>query len=185
MRSSRGYVQLDPAVIEQARQMDLLSYLKAYELSNLKRVAGNVYCTREHDSLKISNGKWYWWSRGFGGVSAHLNTDCLHNHFVVSSVSFMDGKHYHDNKANLRLLRQRSDELCKEYALSVIEHPSGRKKHYALYQAEKNGLPTRDNVARQAVDEAIGKSFTLKDFDRQINDLKSLAIGCFITHKEN
>ena len=70
MRISRPYVQLDPAVIEQARQMDLLSYLRAYEPSNLVRVGGNVYCTREHDSLKISNGKWYWWSRGIGGVSA-------------------------------------------------------------------------------------------------------------------
>lgn len=70
MRRSNSYVQLDPAVIEQARQMDLLSYLQRYEPSNLKRVAGNVYCTKEHDSLKISNGKWYWWSRGFGGVSA-------------------------------------------------------------------------------------------------------------------
>ncbi|MCD7827254.1 MAG: relaxase/mobilization nuclease domain-containing protein [Clostridiales bacterium] len=99
-------------------------------------------------------------------VATHLNTECLHNHFVVNSVSFMDGKHYHDNKANLRLLRKRSDELCREYALSVIEHPSGKKKPYALYQAEKNGMPTRDNVARQAVDEAISKSFTLKDFDR-------------------
>ena len=28
MRSNRPYVQLDPAVIEQARQMDLLSYLQ-------------------------------------------------------------------------------------------------------------------------------------------------------------
>ena len=70
MKSNRPYVQLDPAVIEQARQMDLLSYLQRYEPSNLKRVAGNVYCTKEHDSLKISNGKWYWWSRGIGGVSA-------------------------------------------------------------------------------------------------------------------
>lgn len=70
MRSNRPYVQLAPEVIEQARQMDLLSYLQRYEPSNLKRVAGNVYCTREHDSLKISNGKWYWWSRGIGGVSA-------------------------------------------------------------------------------------------------------------------
>ena len=70
MRINRPYVQLDPAVIEQARQMDLLSYLRAYEPSNLVRVGGNVYCTREHDSLKISNGKWYWWSRGIGGVSA-------------------------------------------------------------------------------------------------------------------
>lgn len=98
-------------------------------------------------------------------VATHLNTDCLHNHFVVNSVSFADGKHYHDNKANLRLLRQRSDELCREHSLSVIEHPSGKKTPYALYQAEKNGMPTRDNVTRQAVDEAISKSFTLKDFD--------------------
>jgi hypothetical protein len=104
-------------------------------------------------------------------VATHLNTDCLHNHFVVNSVSYVDGKHYHDNKANLRLLRQRSDELCREYSLSVIEHPSGRKKPYALYEAEKNGLPTRDNVARQAVDEAISKSFTLKDFDRQMAEM--------------
>ena len=99
-------------------------------------------------------------------VATHLNTECLHNHFVVNSVSFADGKHYHDNKANLRLLRQHSDELCREYALSVIEHPSGKKKPYALYQAEKQGRPTRDYVARQAVDEAIAKSYTLKDFDR-------------------
>ena len=70
MRSNRPYVQLDPAVIEQARQMDLLTYLQHYEPSNLRRVAGNVYCSREHDSLKISNGKWYWWSRGIGGYSA-------------------------------------------------------------------------------------------------------------------
>jgi len=67
---SNRYVQFDPAVIEQARQIDQLSYLQRYEPSNLKRVVGNVYCTREHDSLKISNGKWYWWSRGFGGYSA-------------------------------------------------------------------------------------------------------------------
>lgn len=104
-------------------------------------------------------------------VATHLNTECLHNHFVVNSVSFADGKHYHDNKANLRLLRQRSDELCREYSLSVIEHPSGRKKPYALYQAEKNGMPTRDTVAQQAVDEAVSKSFTLKDFDRQMAEM--------------
>lgn len=61
MRNSRPYVQLDPAVIEQARQMDLLSYLRAYEPNNLVRVGGSVYCTREHDSLKISNAS------GIGG----------------------------------------------------------------------------------------------------------------------
>ena len=104
-------------------------------------------------------------------VATHLNTECLHNHFVVNSVSFADGKHYHDNKKNLRLLRKRSDELCREYALSVIEHPIGKKRPYALYQAEKEGRPTRDTVARQAVDEAISKSYTLKDFDRQLSEM--------------
>ena len=91
--------------------------------------------------------------------------------FDAYLYQLVESKHYHDNKANLRLLRQRSDELCREYALSVIEHPSGKKKPYALYQAEKNGMPTRDNVARQAVDEAISKSFTLKDFDRQMAEM--------------
>lgn len=50
--------------------MDLLTYLKHYEPQELVHLYGGTYCTREHDSLKISNGKWHWWSRGFGGVSA-------------------------------------------------------------------------------------------------------------------
>lgn len=84
-------MQLDPAVIEQARQMDLLSYLQRYEPSNLKRVAGNVYCTREHDSLKISNGKWYWWSRGFGGVSALDYLIKVREYSFVEAVKMLTG----------------------------------------------------------------------------------------------
>lgn len=91
MRSNRPYVELDPAVIEQARQMDLLSYLQRYEPSNLKRVAGNVYCTREHDSLKISNGKWYWWSRGFGGVSALDYLIKVREYSFVEAVEALTG----------------------------------------------------------------------------------------------
>ena len=91
MRISRPYVQLDPAVIEQARQMDLLSYLRAYEPSNLVRVGGNVYCTREHDSLKISNGKWYWWSRGIGGVSALDYLIKVKDYGFVEAVEVLTG----------------------------------------------------------------------------------------------
>ena len=50
--------------------MDLLTYLQLNEPGELVRISNNNYCTREHDSLKISNGKWYWFSRGIGGVSA-------------------------------------------------------------------------------------------------------------------
>ena len=50
--------------------MDLLTYLKNYEPYELVHFSGNTYTTRTHDSLKISNGKWMWWSRGIGGRSA-------------------------------------------------------------------------------------------------------------------
>lgn len=56
MRTNRPYVQIDPDVLERVRQIDLLSYLREFEPSNLVKVKGtsNVYCTAEHDSLKIS-----------------------------------------------------------------------------------------------------------------------------------
>lgn len=56
--------------IKQAKQMDLLTYLQTYEPQELVHLSGNVYSTRTHDSLKISNGKWCWWSHGIGGRSA-------------------------------------------------------------------------------------------------------------------
>ncbi len=71
-------------VVEQARQMDLLTYLRNYEPEELVHFGGNTYCTREHDSLKISNGKWYWFSRGFGG---HNALDYL---IKVKEIPFME-----------------------------------------------------------------------------------------------
>lgn len=56
--------------IKKARSIDLLTYLQTYEPIELVHVRGNTYCTATHDSLKLSNGKWYWWSRGIGGSSA-------------------------------------------------------------------------------------------------------------------
>lgn len=61
---------IPPEVVEKAREMDLLTYLKNYEPQELVHFGGSTYCTREHDSLKISNGKWCWFSRGIGGHSA-------------------------------------------------------------------------------------------------------------------
>ena len=60
-----GYVTRE--MIDRAKEMDLLTYLQTYEPQELVHFGGNTYCTREHDSLKISNGKWCWFSRGTGG----------------------------------------------------------------------------------------------------------------------
>ena len=63
-----GYVTRE--MIDRAKKMDLLTYLQTYEPQELVHFGGNTYCTREHDSLEISNGKWCWFSRGIGGYSA-------------------------------------------------------------------------------------------------------------------
>jgi hypothetical protein len=56
--------------IQQAKQLDLLTYLQRYEPSELVHIAGQEYTTKSHDSLKISNGKWHWFSKGLGGSTA-------------------------------------------------------------------------------------------------------------------
>ena len=61
---------ISPEVVEQARQIDLLTYLQSCEPQELVRISGNNYTTRTHDSLKISNGKWMWWSQRIGGCNA-------------------------------------------------------------------------------------------------------------------
>ena len=55
---------------QMAKQYDLLSYLRQADRENLVKVSGSEYCTKEHDSLKISNGMWHWWSRDIAGKTA-------------------------------------------------------------------------------------------------------------------
>lgn len=56
--------------VAKAKEMDLLTFLRNYEPQELVHVSVDTYCTREHDSLRISNGKWCWFSQGIGGRSA-------------------------------------------------------------------------------------------------------------------
>lgn len=61
---------IPPELVAEARQVDLLTYLKNYEPYELVEVCRNTYTTKSHDSLKISNGLWYWFTKGVGGKSA-------------------------------------------------------------------------------------------------------------------
>lgn len=63
-----GYVT--PEQIARAREMDLVTYLRTFEPDELVRLGRDSYCTRTHDSLKISNGLWHWFSRNTGGKNA-------------------------------------------------------------------------------------------------------------------
>lgn len=102
-------------------------------------------------------------------VATHLDTDCCHNHFVLNSVSFVDGKKYNSCKANNRRMRELSDNLCREYGLSVIENP-GPSKHISRYEymEEKAGKITKNVIFRKDIDECILLSENENDFFREM-----------------
>lgn len=78
--------------IQRARELDLLTYLQEFEPLELVKVNSKEYSTRTHDSLKISNGKWMWWSRGFGGSSALDYLVKVKGYNFIDAVSMILGR---------------------------------------------------------------------------------------------
>ncbi len=116
-------------------------------------------------AIGVKLAKELWGDRFEVVVSTHLDKQHLHNHFVLNSVSFRDGKRYYDNNATYALMRKTSDRLCREQALSVIENPQrGKSKHYAEWKAEQEGKPTWRGLIREDVDKAIDDAMTFTQF---------------------
>lgn len=115
--------------------------------------------------IGVKLAKQMWGDRFQVIVSTHLDKDHLHNHFCFNSVSFLDGKKYNYSKTEMQRLRDLSDELCKEYGLSVIETSNKSKApSRTLYLAEKSNEPTKYNLMRIAIDEAIKISPVPQEF---------------------
>lgn len=99
-------------------------------------------------------------------VATHLDkANHLHNHFVLNTVSFVDGIKYHRTAKDYHDLQAASDALCREYGLSVIENPQpGKGKHYGEWRAEQEQRPTWRGIVRSDVDEIIRQSMTERQF---------------------
>lgn len=99
-------------------------------------------------------------------VATHLDkANHLHNHFVLNTVSFIDGIKYHRTAKDYHDLQAASDELCREYGLSVIENPQpGKGKHYGEWRAEQEQRPTWRGLVRSDVDETIHQAMTERQF---------------------
>lgn len=97
-------------------------------------------------------------------VGTHLDRAHLHNHVVMNSVSFVDGKKYHSSLGSYYFeVRSTSDTLCRENDLSVIA-PQGKGKHYAEWKAENTGKPTIRRIIRGDIDRFIGEAYTYETF---------------------
>ena len=91
-------------------------------------------------------------------VATHFNTGTYHNHFVVNPVNMWTGKKLEAKYEVYYKLRDMSDRICKEHGLSVVKNPQRHKTARSVYFAEKNGEPTRYNLMRRALDEALTMS---------------------------
>ena len=96
-------------------------------------------------------------------VSTHLNTDNIHNHFVLNSVSFVDGKRFCNTKKDYALMRITSDKLCEEYGLSVLKKEEKYNKYATsiLYK----------ELMKDSIDYAIANAKDYNDFIKILQDL--------------
>ncbi len=103
-------------------------------------------------------------------VTTHLNTDNLHNHFVLNSVSFLDGKRFCNTKKDYAIMRKTSDRLCEEYGLNVLLQEEKYNK-YATSSLYKE-------LMKDSIDYAIENAKDYNEFVKILQDL-----GYVITDK--
>ena len=128
---------------------------------------GEVNPSEAH-SIGVELARRLWGDRFQIVVATHVNTAAVHNHLVINSISFKDGKRFHGCRETTGMLREMSDRICQEHGLSVIKNPKGQRVNTYLYKMERAGMPTRYNVARKSIDEAIALSLTIEEFKAEL-----------------
>lgn len=105
-------------------------------------------------------------------VSTHLNTDNIHNHFVINSVSFKDGYKYYSNISNTALLRKTSDEICEEYGLSVLEEKNCKSGiNFENFYKKSMKESEYYKFAKEDIDYAIEHSWTYQEFIKKLKGI--------------
>ena len=98
-------------------------------------------------------------------VCTHLDKDHPHNHFVVNSVSYFDGKKFDNNRKDYERFSSLSDDLARKYGLSVIEEKKGKSRHYAEWKADQEYKPTIRSTIKEDIDYVISSSESFKEFE--------------------
>ena len=130
---------------------------------------GEVTPEEAHDIGKETARK-MWGSKYQVVVTTHLNTDNIHNHFVVNSVSFKTGRKFRNGIGDRLELRKISDAICAERNKSVIQGNKffGNKK---AYWVEKSGKLTHRDMLRKDVDEALSQCGSFKEIEYYLKTL--------------
>ena len=105
-------------------------------------------------------------------VTTHLNTNHIHNHFVLNSVSFKDGKKYYSNRTNTALLRKTSDEICEEYGLSILKEKSCKSGiNFENYYKKDTRESEYVQFVKEDIDYAISHALSLRQFESILSSM--------------
>lgn len=106
-------------------------------------------------------------------VATHIDRDHWHNHFVVNSVNCKTGLKIQINEKGLEQLRQRSDEICQQFGLEILQ-PYQKPKQRSINQREYR-TALRGNSKKlkltNAIDYAVSISRTKELFIEQLQKL--------------
>ena len=130
---------------------------------------GEVTPEEAHDIGKETARK-MWGAKYQVVVTTHLNTDNIHNHFVVNSVSFKTGRKFRNGIGDRIELRKISDAICAERNKSVIQ---GNKfySNKKAYWVEKSGKLTHRDMLRKDVEEALSQCASFKEIEYYLKTL--------------
>ena len=117
---------IPPNLLEKAREVDLLTFLKTYYPDEVVKETSTQYCTKTHDSLKMSNGFWNWCSRGIGGRNA---MDFLEK---TQNMKFPDNAEFILNKMQLQMpiLEKKQEKRVQNLILPDKNDNENRTIHY-------------------------------------------------------
>ncbi|MCO5386994.1 MAG: relaxase/mobilization nuclease domain-containing protein [Desulfosporosinus sp.] len=96
-------------------------------------------------------------------VSTHLDQNHLHNHFVLNTVNMENGLKWQQSKQEMKQVKNFSDQLCKSYGLSTIEHKEPKRESSGEYRAKQKGQSWKHEL-RLAVDACMKNSIGRADF---------------------
>ncbi len=104
-------------------------------------------------------------------VTTHLNREThLHNHFVLNSVSFVDGRRFRLTHAYYLHMREVSNRICREHNLSVIENPGpAHFESLGEFFARRDGKRTVKSTIQEDIDSAIAEARTDEQFFRALS----------------
>jgi len=138
---------------------------------SIQSFAADEVTPDEAHEIGLQLAKEMWGDRFQVVVATHLNTKHIHNHFVINSVSFVDGKKYYDNRKNYAELRRLNDSLCKEHNISSIEEKKTKSGLYYPNYLKNVSYNNYYTQAKQDLDYAISISNNYDEFLKIMNNL--------------